>query len=999
MNRAKNKCQPKITSFFPSNTDNQCNSSVDATLVKQIQADGCNDFSNICYLPMYYQNVRSIPAKTDIRSRISHSLYKVLCFSETWLSKDYDDECYFPLKFASYRCDRETNGGGVAVLVHSDFKSTQIEQIRDPDCESICVKIELKPIPLVIYLAYVNDSTKDDILLKHYNLVQQLMLIETDSRIVVLGDFNLHNIVWNLDDTDTFYLPQNIASHTESVYFRTALEFLQKMQELPMFQLSNATNVASNVLDLVFVNGTDDVQSCNAPVAITKVDEIDVFHPPLEISYEYHIGEVLPSSSETIEVYSYKRGNFERMSQELNEVNFAEVFNTFDVESAFDYFFELINSLIVENIPKVRIRRNNNRPKWWTREWQQKKNKRDKMYKRKPKGQTTAEYTQALKEFNELDEKLNKDYIDRVQENIIDNPSEFWSYAKIGKKTAAYPLEMQYNGRKCDNPQEIVEMFADYFEGLYVKDDDPYEFDEVYGHEPDNAWEVDLTMLDIEKAIKTLDEKSSAGPDNISPIVIKECADVLVWPLWILHQKSMELGKISSKLKISRVVPVYKKKGKKMDVKNYRITAISSVIMRIYESAVQLKLLTYLDPRLSNTQHGFRPKRSITTNLMNLSIAAHDAFSKGQQLDTFYGDFENAFDKLWHRILIVKIKSFGIGKKTAKWLFEFVVGREFYVKIANFVSRIYRSSSGVPAGSILGPTMFLIGVNDIADCVIHALALLFADDIKLAMMVNSVADVRCLQSDINNVVQWSQLNRLPFNLVKCEIITYTRCNDPLYAEYSMGDHIVERKDEIRDLGILVDLRFTLIAHRERMITKARQSLGYIKSISKGQFGLRALKVLYMSYVRSKLEFGSVIWDPYQITYSDDIESVQKQFLMYALGDVNRIPPFRLPPYEARCEKLGLDSLAMRRTQATAMMAFDLYSRRIHDVNIEKKLIRRTPVYSIRDNRVLAEVMYRTDYGYNQPIARVIRSANENEELLSLSRTRFKNELRKKLKHL
>lgn len=961
------------------------------------QAEECDIFANICYLPVYYQNVRSIPAKTDLRSRINHSLYKVLCFTETWLTKDHSDDSYFPIKFTSYRCDRQTNGGGVAMLVHSDFKSTQIDRICDPDCESICVKIKLKPIPLVIYLAYVNDSMKDDILLKHFNLVQQLVLMETNSRIIVLGDFNLHDIVWNLNDTDTFYLPQNIASHAASVYFQTAQTFLQKMQDLPMFQLSNAKNVASNVLDLLFVNRTDDIQSCNASVAITKVDEIDVFHPPLEISYEYHIGETPSLFSETVEVYSYKKGNYERMSERLNEINFAEVFDTMDVETAFDFFYELMDRLMIENIPKIRIKTNNNRPKWWTREWQQKKNKRDKMYKRKPKNKMTDEYTQALKEFNELDDRLNKEYIDRVQENIINNPSEFWSYAKATKKTMTYPLEMQHNERKCENPQEVVEMFADYFEGLYVKDEESYEFDEVYGEELDIAWELDLTMLDIERAINALKAKSSVGPDNISPIVFKKCTDVLVWPLWILHRKSMELGKISSKLKMSRVVPVYKKKGKKTEVKNYRITAISPVVMRIYESAVQSKLLPYLDPRLTNAQHGFRPKRSITTNLMNLSIATNDAFGKGQQLDTFYGDFENAFDKLWHRIQIVKMKSFGIGRKTARWLFEFVDGREFFVKIGNCVSRIYKSSSGVPAGSILGPTLFLIGVNDIADCVIHALALLFADDIKLAVKVSSIADVRCLQSDINNVMQWSERNRLPFNLGKCEIITFTRCNDPIHAEYLMGSHVVERKDEVRDLGVLADPRFTLIAHRERMITKARQSMGYIKSISKGQFGIRALKVLYTSYVRSKLEFGSVIWDPYQSTYSDDIESVQKQFVIYALGDTNRLPPFRLPPYEARCEKLGLDSLKMRRNQATAMMAFDVYNKRIHDSNIEKKLIRRTPVYSIRDKKVLTEVLYRTDWGYHQPIARVIRSVNENEELLSLNRTRFKIELRKKLK--
>lgn len=108
-------------------------------------------------------------------------------------------------------------------------------------------------------------------------------------------------------------------------------------------------------------------------------------------------------------------------------------------------------------------------------------------------------------------------------------------------------------------------MFADFFEGLYVKDEIPVDFDEVYGEEPNDAWEVCSTgMFDIENAIDNLDVKSSAGPDDIAPIFMKKCVDGLVWPLWILHRKQMELGTISSKLKISKVVPVYKKKGKKM---------------------------------------------------------------------------------------------------------------------------------------------------------------------------------------------------------------------------------------------------------------------------------------------------------------------------------------------------------------------------------------------------------------------------------------------------
>lgn len=293
--------------------------------------------------------------------------------------------------------------------------------------------------------------------------------------------------------------------------------------------------------------------------------------------------------------------------------------------------------------------------------------------------------------------------------------------------------------------------------------------------------------------------------------------------------------------------------------------------------------------------------------------------------------------------------------------------------------------------------MFLIGVNDIADCIVHAMVLLFADDIKLAMAISTVSDTRFLQADINNALQWSERNRLPFNLVKCEVITITRRQEPYIVEYFLGGHVVERKNEIRDLGILVDPSFQFVAHRERIITKARQSMGYIKMISKGQFNTRALVVLYTSYVRSKLEFGSVIWDPYQENYSDDIESVQKQFVLYALGDTNRIPPYRLSPYEERCEKLGLDRLSTRRKEANIMTAYDLYNKRINDRNVESRFIRRSTHYQLTSNRVLTEARYGNDYGHNQPLAKMIRLVNEHEKFLSLRRIEFKAEAKKKLK--
>lgn len=293
--------------------------------------------------------------------------------------------------------------------------------------------------------------------------------------------------------------------------------------------------------------------------------------------------------------------------------------------------------------------------------------------------------------------------------------------------------------------------------------------------------------------------------------------------------------------------------------------------------------------------------------------------------------------------------------------------------------------------------MFLIHIDDITECISHAMVLLFADDIKMTMMISTPDETRCLQADIDSVQQWSETNKLPFNPKKCFVMSIRRTNEFHKVDYVMGEHVIERIEENRDLGLFVDRRMTFAEHREQIATKARQSMGYIKWISKGQFDTRTLKVLYTAYVRSKLDFGSVLWDPDAEIYRDDIESIQKQFVMYALGDTNRVPPYRLPPYDERCEKLGLVKLETRRTEANALMAYDLYNGVISDKNIERKLIKVSHNRILRDNRLLREMTYSNDYEYNQPIAKVIRLVNEFSEIMTLSRTKFKIEMRKRVR--
>lgn len=818
--------------------------------------------------------------------------------------------------------------------------------------------------------------------MKHYRRIEFVVNSFRNHTVVVIGDFNLHDIVWTRDDDDeNVFLPHTLTnlSDNRSIYHVNALDFLEKMLSLPLSQLSNLRNDASNVLDLVFVNKPGKLTLCKDNHTIIEQSQQDSRHIPYEINVDFSANSSV--NVEYVTVYQYGRGNYERLVSQLEAINFQHEFRIRDVDSAYEFFLQTMKSVIDQNIPKVTIKKYTNRPKWWTPELQRLKNRRDKLFKRKSGIESIMEYEAAEKSFSELNDRLFDIHNRRTQENIKSNPKEFWKYVKMDGGYDKYPNEMHWDDRVAKSDSEIVNLFADYFESLYVPDDETWDFDDIYAP-VDGAEDIQVSLFDIEAAIHSLDWNSGAGPDELKPSVIKMCASTVAWPIWLLYQKSYDVGKIADALKISRIVAVHKRKGNKTNVKNYRVIAIQPVVLKIHEIAVKRKTSEMIQPRLTNSQHGFRNKRSVVTNLLCLSILAHKAFEHSCQLDLFYGDYKAAFNTVWIRLLVIKLARFGIGKKTARWLCQFLIGRTNYVQIGTIKSRVYQSLSGVPPGSVLGPQMFTVFINDVVEVVESAHVLLFADDIKLAKIIYDHIDIIRMQRDIDNVLRWNVENRLYFNNEKCFIFSAYRSETSfIKAEYTMDDHVIERVEEISDLSVLTDRKFHFGHHMEQLTIKCRQIVGCIKHYSNGNFTKETQRILYVAYVRSRLEFASTIWNPAASIYKDDIESIQKQFVIYLLESRRNATSYRLAPYVNRCEQLKLQSLELRRTVADAMLAYDIYKRNVYDDLITSKFVPSTSVYDLRPStiKLLAEPR---EFSPNQPIARLIKLINEYGDIVT-----------------
>lgn len=385
-----------------------------------------NKFTNKNTLLMYYNNVRSIDNKENVLTKIELSKYKILVFTEPWLS-GLPSSRYFPKMFHVYRWDRTIDNvnftrrsGGVALLVHSKFQSRQIN-LNDDSCEYLAIEIKINP-PLIIYAAYMR-VFDPVVAMQHVKLINELILKFPNHRIIVVGDFNLSGVIWNPSDTETFFIPSNIPTN--------ATEFIAKMQDLALFQLSNIVNVANNVLDLLFSNEPSCISICEDQSGIIDARQQDASHKPYEISIEY----CSRNSIATVEseIHCFKRGNYERMSEQIEAINFQHELNMRSPDDAYAFFIAKLNELVLNNVPKIIVERRVNRPEWWSNELQHLKNRRDKAFKRKPKGAMSDEYEKACNEFNKMNDRLENEHINRIQNSIKSDPASFWKFAKIGK--------------------------------------------------------------------------------------------------------------------------------------------------------------------------------------------------------------------------------------------------------------------------------------------------------------------------------------------------------------------------------------------------------------------------------------------------------------------------------------------------------------------------------------------------------------------------------------
>ena len=240
------------------------------------------------------------------------------------------------------------------------------------------------------------------------------------------------------------------------------------------------------------------------------------------------------------------------------------------------------------------------------------------------------------------------------------------------------------------------------------------------------------------------------------------------------------------------------------------------------------------------------------------------------------------------------MQQFGFHSNFLKWIKSYLSNRVCKVVVEEFESRPYVQTSGVPQGSVLGPLFFNLFINDISLCFKNSKFLLYADDLKIYLRTESLRDCFDLQNDLNNLSEWCRLNSLHLNLDKCFHVSFYRSLHPINFVFSISRHTLKYIKSKLDLGVVFDTSMSFIPHIEYIVPRAYKMLGFLKRNCSEFSDPYTLKYIYTSFVRSKLEYASVIWSPHISVYIYRIERVQRKFIKFALRSLNYLESVHYP---------------------------------------------------------------------------------------------------------
>ena len=432
-----------------------------------------------------------------------------------------------------------------------------------------------------------------------------------------------------------------------------------------------------------------------------------------------------------------------------------------------------------------------------------------------------------------------------------------------------------------NSPIGIANTFAAAFASVFTKNSGQFNQCLLKYSVQVNNNSIQFDPHGVHKMLSQLDARKVSGPDGISAALLKFAADGIYQVLTVIMQHSYDTSTVPLDWRNARVVPIFKNKGSRECPLNYRPISLTSITSKLVKHVIAHDIRTYLESNniLSERQHGFRPKHSCDSQLLITKSELVNNFNNNDQTDMIVLDFSKAFDVVPFAKLLYKLKTMQINEKTIQWIANWLYDRHMSVVVEGVESDPHLVTSGVPQGSVLGPLLFLIYINDMPHVIKHAQLRLFADDSLLYHTIKNKQDQCHLQEDLKNLEKWSKDWQMNFNVGKCEHLSISR-TDPISTVYSLNGKDIQQVSTIKYLGINIDRKLNNDDHVQYVAKKATSTL-YMLMRALNRASSKTRSQAYKSICRPILEYASCAWSPHQAKHISKLESINRKSFRWA----------------------------------------------------------------------------------------------------------------------
>lgn len=853
-----------IASFVQSNSPLQLSVIIFLLMLKSgdIESNPGPDTQHI--LSILHCNIRSIRNKMDYL-KDNFLDFDILCFSETHLDHSIATEnILLNSNFSNpYRKDRTNHGGGLLVYLNNSILHSRQTELEVYCPESIWFKVITKQESFLFGVFY-SPKTADRVFFDSLNKNLE-KAFEISDKVVILGDLNEDLLNPRFHNLKDILLTNSMCNVIQEP---TRQQAILDPIILPIdMQFSN-----SGTIDL-----PDNISDHKATY--------------LYLPFPYEMQSTFERT-----VWNFKKANFELLNESVLSTDWT-LLNEGSINEACNYFTNTYIELLHKSIPSKKVRIRPNDKPWYDSEIRQVSRKRDRIRKTALKtGKATdwSKYKTLRNKVNNLKKHAKEQFYNTLETNLtnleLNDKKGFWKmikyFVKNDDSSGIPPLTLQDNNNQIQvfvNEDEKSNCLNNYFASISKVDDSYTQLPPLNKRTENILTNVVISREEIEEIIKLLPTNKACGPDLISHRMLKGCNQTISMPLVTLFNRSLNEGIFPDPWKVANVTPIFKK-GERSLPSNYRPVSLLSCVGKLFERVVFKYIYNFfLDNNLLyKYQSGFLPNHSTVYQLIDIYHHICQSFDAKQFSCMVFCDISKAFDRVWHKGLIFKLKENGIDGQMLNWISDYLSNRKQRVVLQTASSTLQSISAGVPQGSVLGPLFFLVYVNDITDALL-SLTRLYADDSSLYCSASNMQDIEgLLNHDLHQISIWAKQWLVDFNPNKTEAILFTLNKDVANPELIFDNTVINFVENHKHLGLTLSSNGQWSTHINNILQSASKAINIMKKL-KFTLTKTALNQIYLSYVRPILEYASIVWDGCTQQEVNSLEKLQNEAARIVTG--------------------------------------------------------------------------------------------------------------------